>query len=311
MTSPLATEAAPFGRVLTAMVTPFTPDGALDVDAAQRVATYLVDRGNDGLVVSGTTGESPTTTIDEDGRLLAAVIEAVGDRATVVAGVGTNDTRHSVELAEQARKAGAHGLLLVTPYYSKPPQSGIVQHVNAVAERRRRRPRHALRHPGPHRRPDRRGHLPRAGATTRSSWPSRTPSATSSAAPGCMRETGIKHLLRRRRPQPRLAGHRRQRRRERRRRTSLRASTPTWSRPSTPATSPPPAPSTTELLPAVRAIMTHTQGAITAKVAHAAARRARAPHRALTPPRSHRRRGRDRARRSGGFGPPRELRLTR
>ena len=133
MTSPLATEAAPFGRVLTAMVTPFTPDGALDVDAAQRVATFLVDRGNDGLVISGTTGESPTTTIDEDGRLLAAVIEAVGDRATIVAGVGTNDTRHSVELAEQARKAGAHGLLLVTPYYSKPPQSGIVQHVNAVA----------------------------------------------------------------------------------------------------------------------------------------------------------------------------------
>jgi 4-hydroxy-tetrahydrodipicolinate synthase len=133
MTSPLATEAAPFGRVLTAMVTPFTPDGALDVDVAQRVAAYLVDRGNDGLVVSGTTGESPTTTVDEDGRLLAAVIEAVGDRATIVAGVGTNDTRHSVELAEQARKAGAHGLLLVTPYYSKPPQSGIVQHVNAVA----------------------------------------------------------------------------------------------------------------------------------------------------------------------------------
>ena len=133
MTSPLATEAAPFGRVLTAMVTPFTTDGELDVDAAQRVATYLVDRGNDGLVVSGTTGESPTTTVDEDGRLLTAVIEAVGDRATIVAGVGTNDTRHSVELAEQARKAGAHGLLLVTPYYSKPPQSGIVQHVNAVA----------------------------------------------------------------------------------------------------------------------------------------------------------------------------------
>jgi 4-hydroxy-tetrahydrodipicolinate synthase len=133
MTSALATEAAPFGRVLTAMVTPFTPDGALDVDAAQRVATYLVDRGNDGLVVSGTTGESPTTTVEEDGRLLAAVIEAVGDRATIVAGVGTNDTRHSVELAEQARKAGAHGLLVVTPYYSKPPQSGIVQHVNAIA----------------------------------------------------------------------------------------------------------------------------------------------------------------------------------
>jgi 4-hydroxy-tetrahydrodipicolinate synthase len=133
MTSPLASEAAPFGRVLTAMVTPFTPDGALDVDAAQRVATYLVDAGNDGLVVSGTTGESPTTTVEEDGRLLAAAVEAVGERATVVAGVGTNDTRHSIELAEQARKAGAHGLLIVTPYYSKPPQSGIVQHVNAVA----------------------------------------------------------------------------------------------------------------------------------------------------------------------------------
>jgi 4-hydroxy-tetrahydrodipicolinate synthase len=133
MTSPLATEAAPFGRVLTAMVTPFTADGALDVDAAQRVATYLIDQGNDGLVISGTTGESPTTTIDEDGRLLRGVLEAVGDRATVVAGVGTNDTRHSVELAEQARKAGAHGLLIVSPYYSKPPQSGIVMHVNEIA----------------------------------------------------------------------------------------------------------------------------------------------------------------------------------
>jgi 4-hydroxy-tetrahydrodipicolinate synthase len=134
MTSPLATEAAPFGRVLTAMVTPFTPDGELDLAAAQRVATHLVDQGNDGLVVSGTTGESPTTTVAEDGRILSAVLEAVGDRATVVAGVGTNDTRHSVELAQQARKAGAHGLLIVTPYYSKPPQSGIVAHVNTVAE---------------------------------------------------------------------------------------------------------------------------------------------------------------------------------
>lgn len=133
MTSPLATEAAPFGRVLTAMVTPFTPDGELDVEAAQRVATYLIDRGNDGLIISGTTGESPTTTVDEDGRLLAVVVEAVGDRATVVAGVGTNDTRHSVELAQQARKLGAHGLLLVTPYYSKPPQSGIVMHTEEVA----------------------------------------------------------------------------------------------------------------------------------------------------------------------------------
>lgn len=134
MTSPLASDAAPFGRVLTAMVTPFTSAGELDLDAAQRVATHLVEHGNDGVVVSGTTGESPTTTGEEDARLLAAVREAVGDRASVVAGVGTNDTRHSVELARSARKVGADGLLLVTPYYSKPPQSGIVQHVTAVAE---------------------------------------------------------------------------------------------------------------------------------------------------------------------------------
>jgi 4-hydroxy-tetrahydrodipicolinate synthase len=132
MTSPLASEAAPFGRVLTAMVTPFSADGGLDLDAVQRLATYLVDHGSDGLVVSGTTGESPTTTTDEDGRTLAAVLEAVGDRASIVAGVGTNDTRHSIELAEQAKKAGAHGLLLVTPYYNKPPQSGVVAHVNEV-----------------------------------------------------------------------------------------------------------------------------------------------------------------------------------
>lgn len=132
MTSPLASEAAPFGRVLTAMVTPFTADGDLDLDAAQKLATHLVDHGNDGIVVSGTTGESPTTTGEEDARLLAAVLEAVGDRATVVAGVGTNDTRHSVELAQSASKVGAHGLLVVTPYYSKPPQAGIVEHVRQV-----------------------------------------------------------------------------------------------------------------------------------------------------------------------------------
>lgn len=132
MTSPLAGTAAPFGRVLTAMVTPFTDDGAVDLDAVQHLAAYLVDRGSDGIVVSGTTGESPTTTNEEDGRTLAAVLEAVGDRASVVAGVGTNDTRHSVELAEQAAKAGADGLLIVTPYYNKPPQSGIVAHVNEI-----------------------------------------------------------------------------------------------------------------------------------------------------------------------------------
>ncbi|WP_414988466.1 4-hydroxy-tetrahydrodipicolinate synthase [Aeromicrobium sp.] len=132
MMSPLASDSAPFGRVLTAMVTPFTPDGDLDLDGAQKLATHLVDSGNDGLVVSGTTGESPTTTGQEDGQLLGAVLEAVGDRATVVAGVGTNDTRHSVELTQAAVERGAHGLLLVTPYYSKPPQAGVVGHIDAV-----------------------------------------------------------------------------------------------------------------------------------------------------------------------------------
>jgi 4-hydroxy-tetrahydrodipicolinate synthase len=132
MTSPLAGPAAPFGRVLTAMVTPFAADGAVDLDSVQRLATHLVDHGSDGIVVSGTTGESPTTTSEEDGRTLAAVVEAVGDRATVVAGVGTNDTRHSVELAEQAAKIGVDGLLVVTPYYNKPPQSGIIAHVNEI-----------------------------------------------------------------------------------------------------------------------------------------------------------------------------------
>ncbi|ABK53275.1 dihydrodipicolinate synthase [Acidothermus cellulolyticus 11B] len=125
---------APFGRVLTAMVTPFTADGALDLDGAARLATYLVDHGNDGLVISGTTGESPTTTDDEKERLLRAVLDAVGDRATVVAGVGTNDTRHTIELAQRAEKAGAHGLLVVTPYYSKPPQAGLLAHFRQVAD---------------------------------------------------------------------------------------------------------------------------------------------------------------------------------
>ncbi|HWB68198.1 MAG TPA: 4-hydroxy-tetrahydrodipicolinate synthase [Mycobacteriales bacterium] len=125
---------APFGRLLTAMVTPFTADGGLDLDGAQRLASHLVDAGNDGLVISGTTGESPTTTDAEKERLLRAVVEAVGDRAHVVAGVGTNDTRHTVDLAREAEKAGASGLLVVTPYYSKPPQAGLVQHFRAIAD---------------------------------------------------------------------------------------------------------------------------------------------------------------------------------
>ncbi len=121
--------------MLTAMVTPFTADGAVDYDAVQRTAVYLVDeQRNDGIVVSGTTGESPTTTDEEKDRILRAVIEAVGDRATIVAGAGTNDTRHSVELAKAAERAGAHGLLLVTPYYNKPPQEGIYQHFTTIAD---------------------------------------------------------------------------------------------------------------------------------------------------------------------------------
>ena len=125
----------PFGRLLTAMVSPFTPDGALDLDGAQALAVHLVDvQRNDALVINGTTGESPTTTDAEKEQLVRAVVEAVGDRAKIVAGVGTNDTRHTVELAGTAEKAGAHGLLVVTPYYSKPPQSGILAHFTAVAD---------------------------------------------------------------------------------------------------------------------------------------------------------------------------------
>ena len=125
----------PFGRLLTAMVTPFTDDGSLDLDGAVRLAAHLVDeQGNDALVLNGTTGESPTTTDAEKETLIRAVVEAVGDRARIVAGVGTNDTRHTIELAASAEKAGAHGLLVVTPYYNKPPQSGLLRHFTAVAD---------------------------------------------------------------------------------------------------------------------------------------------------------------------------------
>src|SRR3954447_8995914 len=125
----------PFGRLLTAMVTPFHPDGSLDVEGAVRLAAHLVDeQRNDALVISGTTGESPTTTDAEKETLLRAVVEAVGDRAQVVAGVGTNNTAHTIELAHAAEKAGAHGLLVVTPYYNKPPQAGLARHFTAVAD---------------------------------------------------------------------------------------------------------------------------------------------------------------------------------
>lgn len=125
---------APFGRVLTAMVTPFTDQGAVDLTAAAELASDLVDLGNNGLVISGTTGESPTTSDQEKYELLCEVIRAVGDRATVVAGVGTNDTAHTLELAHAAERAGADGLLVVTPYYNKPPQNGLLAHFRAVAD---------------------------------------------------------------------------------------------------------------------------------------------------------------------------------
>jgi len=125
---------APFGRVLTAMVTPFTADGGLDLEGAQALARHLADHGNDGLVISGTTGESPTMSDSEKADLLRAVVEAVGGRCAVVAGVGTSDTGHSVALARAAAAAGAAGLLLVTPYYNKPPQAGVLAHCAAVAD---------------------------------------------------------------------------------------------------------------------------------------------------------------------------------
>ncbi|MGZ3098477.1 4-hydroxy-tetrahydrodipicolinate synthase [Streptomyces sp. H72] len=124
----------PFGRTLCAMVTPFTEAGALDLDGARRLADRLVARGCDGLVLSGTTGESPTTTDAEKTALITAVREAVGDRATLVAGVGTADTRHTVELARAAEKAGADGLLVVAPYYSRPPQDALEEHFREVAD---------------------------------------------------------------------------------------------------------------------------------------------------------------------------------
>ena len=124
----------PFGRVLTAMVTPFTADGDLDERAAAQLAQDLVDLGNDGLVVNGTTGESATTSDLEKERVLRVVLEAVGERAYVVAGVGTNDTRHTIELTRAAEKAGAHGLLVVTPYYNRPPQEALIAHFSTIAD---------------------------------------------------------------------------------------------------------------------------------------------------------------------------------
>jgi 4-hydroxy-tetrahydrodipicolinate synthase len=127
--------APPFGRLLTAMVTPFAGDGSVNLDAAAGLASYLIDQlGNDGLVISGTTGESPTTSDAEKADLLRVVLDTVGDRATILAGVGTFNTEHTLELAATAAKLGANGLLVVTPYYSKPPQAGILEHFRRVAD---------------------------------------------------------------------------------------------------------------------------------------------------------------------------------
>ncbi|GGK41860.1 4-hydroxy-tetrahydrodipicolinate synthase [Nocardia camponoti] len=122
------------GTVGVAMVSPFSAAGKLDVDAGVALAARLVDRGVDLLAISGTTGESPTTSEAEKVDLLRAVVDAVGDRATVIAGAGTYDTAHSIELARAAENAGAHGLLVVTPYYSRPTQEGLIQHFTAVAQ---------------------------------------------------------------------------------------------------------------------------------------------------------------------------------
>ncbi|MFD7690788.1 4-hydroxy-tetrahydrodipicolinate synthase [Streptomyces sp. NPDC059781] len=124
----------PLGRTLCAMITPFTPTGALDLDGAQHLADHLVTHGCDGLVLSGTTGESPTTTDAEKSSLVKAVRQAVGTRATIVAGVGTPDTARTAHLAREAEKAGADALLVVAPYYSRPPQDAIEAHFLTVAE---------------------------------------------------------------------------------------------------------------------------------------------------------------------------------
>ncbi|MFF7067867.1 4-hydroxy-tetrahydrodipicolinate synthase [Streptomyces pseudovenezuelae] len=130
----MTTTAPPFGRALCAMITPFDQAGALDLDGAQTLADHLVAQGCDGLVLSGTTGESPTTTDAEKSALVRAVRDAVGARATVVAGVGTFDTRHTVELALGAEKAGADGVLVVSPYYSRPPQDALEAHFREIAD---------------------------------------------------------------------------------------------------------------------------------------------------------------------------------
>lgn len=132
MENPL--RSTPFGVMLTAMITPFNADGSQDLDGAQALAVHLVDNlKHDGIVVNGTTGESSTKTDAEDLALLKAVLEAVGDRATVIAGIGTNDTSHSISSARSAASAGAHALMAASPYYNRPPQTGLIEHFTAIA----------------------------------------------------------------------------------------------------------------------------------------------------------------------------------
>jgi len=125
---------APFGRLATAMVTPFKEDLSVDWDGVSTLAKHLVDTGHDAIVVSGTTGEAPTTSDDEKDQIIKVVLEAVGSKVKVIAGAGNNETSHSIEQALRAQKAGAHGLLVVTPYYNKPPQAGIEAHFRAIAD---------------------------------------------------------------------------------------------------------------------------------------------------------------------------------
>jgi 4-hydroxy-tetrahydrodipicolinate synthase len=127
------TTTRPFGRLLTAMVTPMADDGSVDFEAAAALAAHLVTHGHDGIVLNGTTGEAPTTHAEEKAELIRAVVDAVGG-AVVVAGAGSNDTQHAVRMAEQAADAGAQGLLVVSPYYSRPSQEGIFRHTAAVAD---------------------------------------------------------------------------------------------------------------------------------------------------------------------------------
>ena len=126
---------AELGRLLTAMVTPFDEKGVVDFEQAKKLAHALLDSGSDGVVLSGTTGESPTLTTDEKMRLFSEVKQSVGDKGAVIAGTGTYNTAESIELSREAEKQGVDGLLLVVPYYNKPPQEGMYQHFKAIADK--------------------------------------------------------------------------------------------------------------------------------------------------------------------------------